>query len=363
MRSSQGSYYIGLDHIRALAAFMVFSWHFMLGGGPAGGLGTPVPYSYMPDLFFLSIFDEGHTGVALFMTLSGYLFAKLLDGKQIAYKAFLWNRALRLVPLLVVVSAIFLLKKHLEGEDFFYHFIRIISGVVRTTLPNGGWSITVEFHFYLILPIILYFSRVWLVFLFFAILSFILFRYFLHDLLGTIQSISYGTIIGRIDQFVLGIAAFQFRSYIKGRHTFVVAALIAFFYFYWYFDKSGGFYFYESLYPTTGSIWVYITTIEGFAYAILIAWYDQSFVHSENNFSRFIARIGTYSYSIYLLHLFFTFELSSFIHDYVIDISNFYMALTASIICFFAILPICHLSYRYIELPFLSLRKPYVIES
>ncbi len=234
---------------------------------------------------------------------------------------------------------------------------------MRTTLPNGGWSITVEFHFYLILPVILYLSRVWLGFLFLAILSFILFRYFLHDLMGTIQSISYGTIIGRIDQFVLGIAAFQFRAHIKGQHFFMGTALTAFLIFYWYFDRSGGFYFYESLYPTTGSIWVYITTIEGFAYALFIAWYDQSFVHSESKFSRFIARIGTYSYSIYLLHLFFTFELASFIHNAVIDISNFYMALTASIISFLAILPIVHFSYRYIELPFLSLRKQYVIES
>jgi len=29
----------------------------------------------------MALLDEGHTGVALFMTLSGYLFAKLLDGK------------------------------------------------------------------------------------------------------------------------------------------------------------------------------------------------------------------------------------------------------------------------------------------
>jgi len=31
------------------------------------------------------------------MTLSGYLFAKLLDGKRIKYGSFLWNRFLRLV--------------------------------------------------------------------------------------------------------------------------------------------------------------------------------------------------------------------------------------------------------------------------
>ena len=28
MKSSSGEYYVGLDHVRGLAAFMVFSWHF-----------------------------------------------------------------------------------------------------------------------------------------------------------------------------------------------------------------------------------------------------------------------------------------------------------------------------------------------
>ena len=54
---------------------MVFAWHFTHAGG------YPVPLEYSPNAFPLAIFDEGHTGVALFMTLSGYLFAKLLDGK------------------------------------------------------------------------------------------------------------------------------------------------------------------------------------------------------------------------------------------------------------------------------------------
>ena len=34
MRASTGQYFVGLDHVRALAAFLVFTWHFMhIGGG------------------------------------------------------------------------------------------------------------------------------------------------------------------------------------------------------------------------------------------------------------------------------------------------------------------------------------------
>ena len=77
MKSSTGQYFIALDHIRAVAALLVFIWHFSHAAS-----GYPVPFEFTPSFFPLAIFDEGHTGVALFMTLSGYLFAKLLDGKR-----------------------------------------------------------------------------------------------------------------------------------------------------------------------------------------------------------------------------------------------------------------------------------------
>ncbi len=89
MKSSSGKYFLGLDHIRAVAAFLVFTWHFIhVNNG----------HEAAPPIFPLSILTEGHTGVALFMALSGYLFAKLLDGKNIIYTSFIWNRFLRLAP-------------------------------------------------------------------------------------------------------------------------------------------------------------------------------------------------------------------------------------------------------------------------
>lgn len=154
MKSSSGAHYFALDHVRALAAFMVIAWHFT-----HAATGTPIPFQYTPDLPPLALLDEGHTGVALFMTLSGYLFAKLLQGKRIRYPLFLLNRILRVAPLLVLVIALVAVERGVGRANFGDYAREIARGAVFPTLPNGGWSITVEFHFYLLLPLLLWLSR------------------------------------------------------------------------------------------------------------------------------------------------------------------------------------------------------------
>ena len=101
-------------------------------------------------------------------------------------------------------------------------------------------------------------------------------------------------------------------------------------------------------------------TMEGLAYGLLIAWYDNSFRHSTGGFSRFVARIGTYSYSIYLLHFFVVFEVAEAVHRHVIDLSNLHLALLFALLCFPVMVPIGYLSYRFIETPFLRFRTRYL---
>jgi peptidoglycan/LPS O-acetylase OafA/YrhL len=123
LKSSTGKYFIGLDHVRALAAFIVFTWHFIHVNN-----GHLAP----PPIFPLSLLTEGHTGVALFMVLSGYLFAKLLDGKNIIYTQFIWNRFLRLAPLLLLVIFIIGLKKYFSGQDISTLAILAATGFLPT---------------------------------------------------------------------------------------------------------------------------------------------------------------------------------------------------------------------------------------
>ncbi len=129
--------------------------------------------------------------------------------------------------------------------------------------------------------------------------------------------------------------------------------------FYWYFDFQGGYYKNPS-YPSPSPLWILLPTIEGIAYAVGIVWYDSSFSHSTTGVSRLVGRAGEFSYSIYLLHFFVVFEAARFVNERIMDISNFYLACLWSVVFFLLMMPVGYLSFRFIEAPFLELRKPYI---
>lgn len=340
----------GLDHLRALAAFLVFSWHFT-----HHVKGYPVPFDGAPSLFFLSVFDEGHTGVALFMTLSGYLFAKILDGHNVNYLAFLTRRALRLLPLLVVVALIVCLQRYMRGLDWMSYLRSLPNGLIEPTLPNGGWSLTVEFHFYLALPFLLYVCRRSPLLLAAMLLVAVAFRIFLFVRNGTVFWPAYWTIVGRIDQFILGILAFHYRSSISKKHFLVAAAGACFCLYYWYFDRIGGL---NKL--SNSPLWIVIPATEGAFYGALIAYYDTSFMHSRNLISTFVAKVGEYSYSMYLLHFFVVFKISDHIHRHIMDISYYYTAQAWALLCFIALVPFTFITYHIFEKPFMRIGPTYI---
>lgn len=350
MKSSTGEYFIGLDHVRAFAVLLVYNWHFLhIHNGQLAG----------PPVFPLSLFTEGHTGVAIFMTLSGYLFAKLLNGKDIDYRAFIWNRIIRLAPLLLFVLTLVGIQQMIRGESLISYIQLLSAGLVRPLLPSGGWSITVEFHFYLILPVLLFAQARWKYALVVALACAVLLRVLIHQEIGQVQSLSYYTIIGRIDQFLLGMLAFEFSKYLRGRHAFICCAVMLFAVFYWYFDKLGGYYT-NGGYPSATPIWIYMPTIEGLVYASIIGWYDTSFKHSTGAISKWVASIGTYSYSIYLLHFFVVWEVANVINWYVCDLSNINTAILFANMSFLLMVPLGYAGYRVIETPALAYRTRYI---
>jgi peptidoglycan/LPS O-acetylase OafA/YrhL len=84
-------------------------------------------------------------------------------------------------------------------------------GLLLPGMPQGGWSIVVELHFYLLLPLLLWSVRRWryapLVVVAFALV--LVLRISLAKLGFAIETLAYYTLLGRIDQFGLGILAFH----------------------------------------------------------------------------------------------------------------------------------------------------------
>jgi peptidoglycan/LPS O-acetylase OafA/YrhL len=356
MKSTSGAHFIALDHVRAVAAFMVFCWHFM-----HGREGYPVKFASSP-IWGFALFDEGHVGVALFMTLSGYLFAKLLNSRSIIYHWFIWNRLLRLMPLLLIIIIVNAAIQVIISGDVrsaYWYLLPMFKGFIFPVWPNGGWSITVELHFYLLLPILLVAirrsnSNLWIL-----LALAITLRATLYAWVGSVQDIAYHTIVGRFDQFLLGISAFYSRQIFYKQHLRALFIFAMFLTFYWWFDSSGGYHRMPSD-GVSAKIWVLLPTIEGLAFASLIAWYDSSFTYEPGPISNLMAKMGEYSYSIYLLHFFFVFAVAEWLHIHVIDLSNFYVALLVSLVAFLCMAPVGYISLRFVERPFLELRRPYI---
>lgn len=349
MKSSSGKYYIGLDHLRALAVLMVFSWHF-IHSRDIVPLDGSAPW-FAP----LSLLTQGYTGVSLFMVLSGYIFARLMDGQQLLYGRFLLNRALRILPLLtVVILAAY--AKSIVTHDGMDIPGRLLWGWLAPVLPQGGWSITVEMHFYVLLPVILWIAARSQMGLCLVVLVAVAVRVGLYAFTNHVEHLSYYTMLGRIDQFLLGCMAFQWREQIRGKHGLWLLAAAAFCGLMSYVDHQGSMF---SRSTDMSRWWIFMTTVEGLFYGLTVAWYDSSFKHSNGRLSSFVALVGRYSYSIYLLHTFVVFRLAEFIHHKVLVIDQAPLALLVATICLILFMPVAALSYKLIEAPFLKRRVIY----
>jgi peptidoglycan/LPS O-acetylase OafA/YrhL len=352
MRSTEGLYFSRLDHVRAVAAWLVFCWHF-LHLTPT----FPVPYASAP-IFPFALIDEGHTGVALFMNLSGYLFAKLVGDRAIDFPAFLWSRAVRLGPLLAVVIAAWVIIGHFSGEAV--PLSDITQGFILPTWPKGTWSIAIELHFYLLFPLLLLLVRRHGPLALLAVIAYALaIRYNWWRTYGEAQHIAYWTIIGRIDQFVFGML-FAFAPLSpKVRALIAGIAAAGFLVLMHGFDRAGGYWNHTGA-ASTSPLWIVLPTVEAITYASVIAWYDNASFKLPAWLDHALARIGEWSFSIYLLHFFPAVALRHYFWTTDGSGNDFYVALVAANIAFVCFLPVAALSYRYFETRFLIYRRPYL---
>ena len=90
MYSDNTKYIERLDHLRFYAAAIVLVYHV---------LHIYVGETLSPRNPLVTLIYEGHTGVSLFMVLSGFIFSVISYEKEINYRSFIFNRFVRIYPL------------------------------------------------------------------------------------------------------------------------------------------------------------------------------------------------------------------------------------------------------------------------
>ena len=148
-----------LDGFRALAVWMVFASHMM-----KGWPNSRADSAWMPRWLFL-ILDHGWLGVDLFFILSGLLITGILidtrDGPRY-FSKFYARRSLRILPL--YLTCIVLMNWGHPGYASYFLVCLVFLqnfvfglGIATPHGPGVFWSLAVEEHFYLIWPLLVRF--------------------------------------------------------------------------------------------------------------------------------------------------------------------------------------------------------------
>ncbi len=142
-----------IESLRALAALAVLCSHVYLFAGPAA-------YRSYRGRVLLG----GGFGVWVFFGLTGYLlylpFARrdLAGGPAPSFGRYAFNRAVRILPLYYVVTLVYLVVlRHPGGPGYWVRFLLFGENFSRATigrLDGPVWSLVVELHFYVLLPLL-----------------------------------------------------------------------------------------------------------------------------------------------------------------------------------------------------------------
>jgi len=310
MKSANSSYIPAVDHIRAFAAVLVLFQHShaFIGGRLAYGQG-----GILDEVQAISPLDaimiEGHTGVSLFMVLSGFIFAHIAYGRKVRYAPFLLNRVLRIYPLVIAIFTLGFIVKYPEVSPF--EFLAVLAipfqfsqpidvWFVPTIYPFTSlfWTIAPEFQFYLLFPAILAaVHRSGPIVLAIMIAGAVLLRILLVADGAPAQDLSYWTIFGRIDQFLIGMgAAILCRRWAGRRLEKLCLVLVVMPFVLFAYNRAGG--------TLDQANWKLLwPDVEGLLWATFILGYMQLGQRLPGLATRCLAAVGEVSFSMYLLHV------------------------------------------------------------
>lgn len=354
----------GLDHLRALAIILVFFFHYSIVSG-----GQP---EWLP-----SVASFGWTGVDLFFVLSGFLissqlFSQINQGQRISFKPFFIKRFFRIVPAFLVTVGIYFCVPYFREKEALpplWKFLTFTQNLGLNLKDYGTfshcWSLCVEEHFYLFLPIILILLQTsklisksyWLLialFLFgFAIRIYSYNHFYFpkaneeNGWLYWYKFIYYPT-YNRLDGLLAGVSIAAIRVFLPnlwhklsryGNSFFLLSLFIL----------TGAYFLCEDQQTFTASVFGFPFIALGFGCMVLSAVSPTSFLYRWK--SRTSTFIATLSYAIYLTH-------KGIIHTSIQLLENFPIDSNAMmVICIFTCISGAYLLHLTIEKPFMKLRN------
>jgi peptidoglycan/LPS O-acetylase OafA/YrhL len=305
MKSKNIQYEEKIDHLRFFAAVLVLMFHSVITHFLWKPLGTD--QVHVSPIYNLLM--EGHLGVGLFMTLSGFLFARICRDKEVDILGFYRNRFLRIYPLFVfaVLLGAYTDQKHNGLVNILTSlcFMQNTEGAVSCPwLTQVLWTIAVEFQFYLLFPFLLisfrkYGYRFFAGLLILALIS----RFAVYLAMGTVKAFAYPTLFGRIDQFLIGMTLGFLFDRIEFRlknPLFLIGSILLLWAAASHFHMFGGL-----VLSVNSYVWIYWTTLEGLACGALIVAYNASSFKFPPAISKCLAFGGALSFSLYVTHYFF----------------------------------------------------------
>ncbi|QOY93841.1 acyltransferase [Massilia sp. UMI-21] len=361
MHSLNIQYNPRLDQLRWLAATLVFLFHFYLEYAGNGGMRLDGPWT--------ALITEGHTGVGLFFTLSGFLFMQIAlhqhgAGREIVYRDFLRNRVLRIVPLYLVIFlvATSIGRDKFVPQDLLYLFASNLglAPTSGTVITGAAWTISLEFLFYLVFPFLARFTLErgiaylggWLVLMAF-------FKVAAYTVNDNSTLMYFSTWVGRFDQFLIGMAAAmlhaRWRAGLERWAPLLLVASVALVA--WDTALMHRVAPFGATPRTTFWIWWSLLESAGWA-ALILAWVSFG-PRLPGMLERVLGQGGKISFSFYLLHMGLLHVFAAGFKLVAPTGTPWLDGLIMLAVAYGATWALATLSYHIIEEPFLRMRRNY----
>lgn len=359
MKSLNIDYFSRIDHLRFFAAMLVLFHHFREKITVADTFPNFAVGSFIK--FWLV---NGSTGVSLFLFLTGFLFCIISDlgSKKIRYSGFVYNRILRIFPLLIFIMFIVISINRANSSPM--DIFRILTlqlntghsytGFGHDIFPTGPiWTIAVEFQFYLLFPFLaLFLSKYGLRYLVILALFMIMVRYNVALVAHKpMYSNFYHSLLGRLDQFVIGmIFAVGYKrglfSYLSSRLFSFITIISSLLILMWIFTFKKSFSY---------QYWSF--SVETICWGMIAVSYIVVKLPINTLLDKILSRLGEISFSIYILHLPISGMLVQVLGLKWSD--KLSIVLSHASIKAIIVIMISFLTFYLIEKPFMSLRVKY----